>query len=201
MIHPVVTDVHVPAGMAGPDPMDFEVRCFLIPHPNGLLLVDTGMPDTPAALTAKLGELGATWSDVTDVVLTHHHPDHVGGLAEVRSLAPHATVRGSANDHYEGEIRPVAEGDTVRGVQVLETPGHTPGHICLIAEDGGALLIGDALGVLNGVLGRAPAPFTADPETAEKSLHRIAGIATGRVLFSHGAEVADPADAIRALLT
>jgi hypothetical protein len=31
-IHPVVIDVHLPAGVAGPDPMDFDVRCFLVAH-------------------------------------------------------------------------------------------------------------------------------------------------------------------------
>ncbi|MBO3750173.1 MBL fold metallo-hydrolase [Streptosporangiaceae bacterium NEAU-GS5] len=200
MIHPVATQVHIPAGMVGPDPMDYEVRCFLIDHRDGLLLVDTGLAETPPLITAKLAAIGATWSDVTDVVLTHEHPDHVGGLADVRSLASRATVWASAHDRYEGEIRPVEEGQGIRGLSVLETPGHTPGHLCLIFDDEDILLVGDALGTMHGELYRAPAVFTADPVTAEKSLHRIAQYATGRVVFSHGAEIADPGAAIRTLL-
>src|SRR5262245_12571067 len=200
MIYPVVTQVHIPAGTVGPDPVDFDVRCFLIPHPDGLLLVDTGRSETPSAITARLTGLGATWADVSDVILTHDHVDHVGGLAEVRSFAPRAAVWGSPRDHYEGEIRPVEEGQSLRGLSVLETPGHTPGHLCLIFDDEDILLVGDAIGAMGGRLYRPPADVTADAAAAEKSLHRIAQYAAGRVVFSHGAEIADPADAIRSLL-
>jgi hypothetical protein len=60
-IHHVVTDLHLPAGIAGPDPMDFDVRCFLVPHGTGLVLVDTGMPTTPATAGGTLHDFGATW--------------------------------------------------------------------------------------------------------------------------------------------
>jgi glyoxylase-like metal-dependent hydrolase (beta-lactamase superfamily II) len=199
-IHSVPTDIHLPAGMAGPEPMDFDVRCYLVSYGAGLVLVDTGMPETPERIAATLAEIGAAWTDVTDVVLTHVHPDHTGGLDAMGQLAPWATVWGHPDDGYGGAVRAVVEGDTVRGLRVVHTPGHTPGHICLLDEGSGVLFVGDAFGSQDGHLMRAPAMFTADAEEAESSLRRIASLTAARMLMAHGAEVADPVTAVRLLL-
>ena len=90
MIHSVVTAVHLPAGFAGPDAMDFDVRCFLVPHATGVTIVDTGLEDSVPSIAEKIAEIGAAWEDVTDVILTHQHPDHTGGLAGVIQPAPTA---------------------------------------------------------------------------------------------------------------
>ena len=194
-IHPVVIDVHLPAGVVGPDPMDFDVRCFLVTHQSGITLVDTGMPGSTQAIAAALTDAGAAWSDVTDVLLSHDHPDHVGSLDDVRELAPRAVVWGNAS--VSG--RPLIDGAVVRGLTVLATPGHTAGHVSLL-DDTGALLVGDLVGNQGGVLSRAPAPFTADAAAAERSLHRIAGIPFDRLLTAHGAELPDGATALQGLL-
>jgi hypothetical protein len=54
MIYPVVTEVHLPAGVAGPEPMDFDVRCFIVPHATGLTLVDTGFDHSVPLITGRL---------------------------------------------------------------------------------------------------------------------------------------------------
>ena len=195
IIHPIVIEVHLPAGVAGPDPMDFDVRCFLIAHSSGLVLLDTGVPGSTNVVAERLIGIGAAWSDVTDVVLSHDHPDHVGSLAEVRTHAPQATVWGNAP--LTG--RPLNEGDIVRGLTVLATPGHTAGHVSLLHESG-ALLVGDLVGNQDGMLSRPPAPFTADAEKAERSLGRIASIPFDRLLTSHGAELPDPSRSLDRLL-
>ncbi len=200
MIHCVAVDAHLPAGVAGPEPMDFDVRCFLVPHGTGLVLVDTGLPETVALLTRTLRDLGAGWGEVSDVVLTHHHPDHTGGLAGVRELAPHAVVWASPHDRYEGPVRPVGEGTPVRGLRVVETPGHTPGHLSLLTDDG-VLLVGDCLGTHDGRLIRPPHPFTTDAALAEKSLHKIACLDWTNLLFAHGEPIDRPADALETLLS
>ena len=199
MIHPVVIDMHIPAGMLGPDPVDMDVRCFVVPHGSGVVLVDTGVEPDPGRIEAGLAAAGAAWADVSDVVLTHNHPDHVGGLAEVRRRARQATVWGGA-DEYDGPVSMVEDGDRVRELRALTAPGHTPGHLCLLDEDSGALLVGDAVGNVGGTVARAPTMFTADAETAERSLHRIAEAGPERMVFSHGAEVADPLAGLRSLL-
>jgi glyoxylase-like metal-dependent hydrolase (beta-lactamase superfamily II) len=179
MIHTVITEVHLPAGVAGPDPMDFDVRCFLLPHATGLTLVDTGMAHTVPSIAAQLSAIGATWDDVTDVILTHDHPDHTGGLSSVMALAPSATVWGGAVAAEDGTM--------IRGLRVVTTPGHTAGHLSLLATDDDVLLIGDLAGTQDGRLVRAPAAFTADPAGAERSLHKASKLDFALLYPSHGA--------------
>lgn len=195
-IHPVIFPVHLPAGIAGPDPMDFDVRCFLVPHATGLVLVDTALPGSADAIGAAIDTLGATWADVTDIVLSHDHPDHVGGLAEVTARADTAKVWGNA----PLTARPLDEGATVRTLRVVHTPGHTAGHISLLHESG-AVLVGDIVGSQNGELVRAPAAFTANEVEAELSLRRVAAIGAGRLLLAHGDEVDHPQHALDTLVS
>lgn len=187
MIHPVVTEAHLPAGVAGPDPMDFDVRCFLVPHATGVTLVDTGLADTGPSIAAKLAEIGATWSDLTDIVLTHDHPDHTGGLAEMTGRAPSATVWAGAQDTFPVGTKAAEDGATIRGLRVVATPGHTAGHLSLLSEHDGYLLIGDLAGSAGGRLDRAPAPFTADATLAEHSLRKVSELDFADLYPSHGA--------------
>ncbi|MEU7871413.1 MBL fold metallo-hydrolase [Dactylosporangium sp. NPDC049140] len=186
MIYSIVSPVHIPAGLAGPDPMDFDVRCFLVPHASGVTLVDTGLDRSVPLIAAKLAEIGAAWSDVTDVVLTHHHPDHTGGLAEVVALAPGATVRAGAHDTFPVAVEAAADGATIRGLRVVATPGHTAGHLSVLAVEDGALLVGDLAGNPGDGLTRAPQAFTADAAEAERSLHKVRRLDFARLYPSHG---------------
>lgn len=196
-IHAVPFALQLPPGAVGPDPVDSDVRCFLVPHDRGLLLVDAGLPGSADELTSALGSLSADWSDVTDVVVTHAHVDHVGGLAEVLGRAPSAALHAGAAEVTDVEAaagrRPgaLSSGDRVAGLRVVLAPGHTAGHLCLLDEDGGVLLAGDAVGALGGGLVRAPALFTADAVTAEQSLRELAALDVARLLTSHGPELAD----------
>jgi glyoxylase-like metal-dependent hydrolase (beta-lactamase superfamily II) len=187
LIQPVVTQMHLPAGVAGPDPMDFDVRCFVVPHVSGVTIVDTG-PDKSASMIAdKLAQIGSDWGDVTDVILTHHHPDHTGGLADVVEHAPTATVWASPNDTFPVSVSPAQEAAVIRGLRVIATPGHTAGHLSLLAVEDGVLLIGDLVGNQDGLLVRAPEPFTADAAEAERSLQKVTLLDFARLLPSHGA--------------
>ena len=188
-------DVHLPAGFAGPDPMDFEVRCFLVPHAEGIALIDTGLPGSSGEIGAALRDVGGTWADVSDVLLTHDHPDHAGGLEEVVALATHATVWGNA----PLTARPLLDGEMVRDLRVIATPGHTPGHVSFLHGEG-TLLVGDLVGSHDGHLERGPAVFTADTPQAEESIRKIARLGADRFLFSHGPEVSKPQHLLLELL-
>jgi glyoxylase-like metal-dependent hydrolase (beta-lactamase superfamily II) len=186
MIHSVVIDIQLPAGIAGPHAIDFDVRCFLVPHATGLTLVDTG-PGSVRTIAVKLADIGASWTDVTDVVLTHHHADHVGGLSQVMAQAPAATVRAGSLDRFPVPVEAAGDGDLIRGLRVIATPGHTAGHLSLLSDDDGFLLLGDLAGSQDGQLVRAPAPFTADPTEAEGSLLKASLLDFDELYPSHGA--------------
>lgn len=174
--------------------MDFDVRCFLVPHADGIALVDTGLPGSAVEIGIALDSIGATWADVSDILLSHHHPDHVGGLPGVVELAPHAVVWGNA----PLSVRALADGEVVRGLRVISTPGHTAGHVSFLHSTG-ILLVGDLVGSHDGHLERAPAAFTADATQAEHSIQKIARIDATRILFAHGGEVTEPRQKLQAL--
>ena len=75
---PVIQHLQLPEGIVGPFVLDLEVRCFLVRGSTGLVLVDAGPEGGAPEIGQALGRVGATWSDVTDVILTHSHADHVG---------------------------------------------------------------------------------------------------------------------------
>jgi len=215
----IVGQVHLPAGVAGPSDISFDVRCFLLPHHNGFVLIDTGMGKNTVDLHHALERMGAGWDDISDVVITHAHPDHIGGLNEVLANAKRAQVWvGEADaDTVSGALSPGAastlgpasadvlvraaeDGAFIGGLRVIHTPGHTPGHLSLLHEGNGLLFVGDSVGTMNGVLVRPPAPFTADPKEAEVSLRKLAEISPQRMLFSHGGEIDHPNSRLSELL-
>ena len=84
------------------------------------------------------------------ILLTHHHADHVAGTDEIRARFGCPVVGAAADAHRLPKLdRAVKEGDTVaigNSVgQVIDTPGHTIGHISFYYPDGSALLCGDTL--------------------------------------------------------
>jgi glyoxylase-like metal-dependent hydrolase (beta-lactamase superfamily II) len=207
-VEPIVTEMQVPAGMLGPDPVAIDTRCFLVSHTEGVILIDVGPPGSLQAIDEALVRIGAALSDVSDVVLTHSHIDHTGGLADVIDRVPGVVIRAGAGDVGDihlldgGDVSvvPSREGDRVRDLEVIETPGHTPGHISLLDRASSLLIAGDAVGNDRGALSFGPPAFTSDMAQARSSLERVESLALDRVLFAHGPEVEDPSAAIRDLL-
>lgn len=178
---------------------------------RGLVLIDVGPPGAVDGLRTHLRQLGFELEDVWLVLVTHHDGDHVGGLAELlegtdtvvathREEAPY--VRGE-RDPIKGDpdaYRPVAVDlelvggarvPTVAGpMEIVETPGHAPGHVSAHFPDHDLLLAGDAL-VADGpepVSGPKP-EFTPDMERATESVGRLADLEVEQVVCFHGGHV------------
>src|SRR3954469_12560999 len=198
-IHTIAMDHQIPAGALGPEPVTLDVGAYLVPHAGGVVLVDTGMDPSGHFLDSALSELGAGWSDVSHVLVTHAHPDHVGALNHVRGAAPAAAAMASPLDGLPG-LDPLADGDVVGPLRVVASPGHTPGHVSFLDEESAALFVGDCLGVVDGRLVRAPERFTVDRRLAEQTLHGLPAFRGSRMLCGHGPELADPWDQLDELL-
>ncbi len=103
---------------------------------------------------------------------------------------------------WAGPAHPVTrrlhEGDDVGGFTVLETPGHSPGHVSFWREADRALVAGDVLFGRHRVTGRPglhepPGMFTPDPATNRESIRRLAALEPAIVCFGHGPPMRDPA--------
>ena len=151
---------------------DMAVPCYLIEHPRGTLVWDTGLPFPPDAentLESQLAEVGYAFGDITYLAMSHMHGDHAGNANAFKDsiwLAREAEREYAFSGETEGvgwgtpEIYSelehsetiVIEGDDDHDVfgdgqvVIISTPGHTPGHQVLfvdLAETGPIVLSGD----------------------------------------------------------
>jgi glyoxylase-like metal-dependent hydrolase (beta-lactamase superfamily II) len=83
---------------------------------------------------------------------------------------------------------PLADGDVLPvlgGLEVIHTPGHTPGSVCLYARQSGLLFVGDVLQRRFGRVSAASGLYSDDPAAARSSLQRLAELDVKTVVFSH----------------
>jgi N-acyl homoserine lactone hydrolase len=166
---------------------------YLIRSGPEAILFDVGHAGRRRALVASLARHGLEPGDVTTVVISHSHYDHVQNLdlfpraalclhpAELAD-APGDPARPPWTRHlFDGrEVRPVAGAtELAPGVGVLPLPGHTAGSVGLVAEtDGGrAVCTGDALSSAAALRAGVPAVVRGDPAQARASLRRAAALA------------------------
>jgi glyoxylase-like metal-dependent hydrolase (beta-lactamase superfamily II) len=122
----------------------------------------------------------------------------LGGIGggQAPGLIKHLQAR-----YWTGPPHPVGgalkEGDEVAGFTVLETPGHSRGHVAFWRESDRVLILGDVLNNMNvftGVSGlrEPPAIFTPDPARNRKSARRLAALEPALACFGHGPPLRDP---------
>jgi glyoxylase-like metal-dependent hydrolase (beta-lactamase superfamily II) len=170
------------------------VSAYLLIDNTQVVVVDTGTKGSATAIEEALTDLGMGWYAVEHVIFTHHHPDHVGSAIPVLEATEAEAYAGEADVYAIGSpqpLTPLVDGDEVFGLQIIATPGHTPGHICVYDPVGGVLVAGDALvGQADGGGVAGPdAAYTEDMETAHESVRKLAGFSYDTVLFGHGEPV------------
>lgn len=173
------------------------------------VLIDTGMPNKGTQLEQELGKLGVKLGDIAHVLLTHHDVDHIGNAkwlqdrSEAKLWAPeldlpyiHGTAKRPGIKRVIGALvrasSPKVEsiykpGQKIGDLEVIETPGHTPGHVSILYND--ILFAGDLVMSKAGKLRPSPKLMTWDSSQLRQSLNKLANYSFDWVCPAHGGPV------------
>ena len=202
------------------------VNCYLVREDDGLTLVDTMLPRSSKQILREAEKLGAP---IVRIVLTHAHGDHIGSLDELHQALPDAEViittrdarflakdmsldpgepvdklRGGYTGAKTKPTRTVEPGDRIGSLEVIGTPGHTPGHASFLDTRDQTLITGDAYSTFGGVA--TPSKFflpfplvwgaTWHRPTALESAKKLRELNPARIAPGHGKIIESPAAAM-----
>jgi glyoxylase-like metal-dependent hydrolase (beta-lactamase superfamily II) len=174
------------------------VSAYVLVRSGEAAVVDVGGPnqndDPPVGnegdILAALEAVGLGWGNVGHVILTHWHDDHSGSAAAVLEAAPDAQGYAGAEDIprivVPRPLVPVVDGDYVFDLRIVTTPGHTPGHIAVLDEALGVLVVGDAMTTNDGRPTAYPTGSTEDIEEAHRSVAKLAALDFETLFVGHG---------------
>lgn len=202
------------------------VNCYLVEEGDGLTLIDAMIPGSAKAIQAAAAKLDAP---IVRIALTHAHSDHIGSLDALHALVPEAEVlissrdarllakdltldpdepqtklRGGLGGAKTRPTRTFQEGETVGSLQVIATPGHTPGHVSFLDPRSNTLICGDAFSTLGGVATTAklnwrfplPATATWHKPTELDSARKLLALSPDHLAPGHGKIVDSPTAAM-----
>jgi glyoxylase-like metal-dependent hydrolase (beta-lactamase superfamily II) len=149
------------------------INCYLVREDDGFTLIDTADSGQAQPIMQEASKLGLP---IVRILLTHAHIDHVGSLDALHAALPQAQVAISERDarFLSGDMSldpsepqvslrggyPVCqtkptvllhEGDRICSLEVIATPGHTPGHVAFLDTRDRSVIAGDAFQTLGGV--------------------------------------------------
>ena len=188
---------------------------FLLEDGDKLALVDAGLHPRLHKLLDYIRSMGRDPAELDTIILTHGHPDHTFGLrplqrsTNIKVLVHSGDVKSESGGrswiHYpsqpvarewdvpflqklyfdevlhDGQVLPIMD-----GLEVLHTPGHTPGSVVLYLRSRGILFTGDSL-LSNGKVFRRPIPFPGtDFKDYRRSIERISRLDFEVALPGHG---------------
>ncbi|KAL9603664.1 MAG: hypothetical protein Q9219_000983 [cf. Caloplaca sp. 3 TL-2023] len=172
------------SGIPDSDELKKGTNTYLVGNGPQRILIDTG-EGLPMWYKLLSSTLSSERISISDVLLTHRHFDHVGGVTDLLRLCPQAKIhKHSAIDgqlSIEDGHKFCTDGATLRA---FHCPGHTADHMAFVLEEENAMFTGD------NVLGHGTAVFE-DLRTYMTSLGRMKEQVTGRAYPGHGAVIDD----------
>lgn len=153
----------------------------LIESADSLVVVDPGMVASRALILDPIDRLGFSVEDITDVVVSHHHPDHTINIALFPSAKVHDHWAIYKNDVWTSRS---AEGfEVASGITLWETPGHTPQDITTVVETDDGVAAFTHLWWHSE--GPEHDPFATDAAALSEGRSRVLGVAT-LIVPGHG---------------
>jgi len=167
--------------------------CTLIRDGDSVIVVDPGMVADRALMLGPLARLGVAATTVTDVVISHHHPDHTVNVA----LFPNARVHDFAVTYVADEWieRPPGEFELSAAVRLRHTPGHT--------DQDQSTLVRSAVGLVAlthlwwQADGPADDPYALDRDRLRASREEVLALAPALIVPGHGTPFRPAADTPR----
>jgi glyoxylase-like metal-dependent hydrolase (beta-lactamase superfamily II) len=192
-----------------------NANVYIIIEKEGLTLIDTGMPNNAKKILNYVKGIDRKPADTSTILITHAHIDHVGSAQELKKITnAKIAVHQEDADVVAGNKKPprlkgatgvmirvlspffkfarvqpdiiLEENDHIGRLQVLHTPGHTPGSISLYDSTRKVMFVGDTIRFANGQIDGPPKRFTPDMASARKSIQRISQMDFDIMLSGHG---------------
>ncbi len=155
----------------------------LVRDGDAIIIVDPGMVASRAQILDPLEELGVSQDDVTDVVFSHHHPDHTLNAALFARARFHDFW--AIYQHDTWTERPADGFQLSPSVQLMSTPGHTAQDITTLVTTGHGLAACTHLWWSSD--GPAVDPLAEDQELLERSRARLLALKPDMIMPGHGA--------------
>jgi glyoxylase-like metal-dependent hydrolase (beta-lactamase superfamily II) len=180
---------------------------------KNLVVVDTGTSGNAKKTVEYIQKIGRQPADVTAIVLTHFHMDHMSSAKELKQFLPNAKVSvHEADANYVEAAKPMPksknllfravssfikpapvsvdqklkDNDKIESLTVIHTPGHTPGSIALLDETRKVLFAGDTLRFDGKTVSGAPEQYILDPKATRESIGKLALLDFDVMLPGHG---------------
>jgi len=170
------------------------------------MLIDTGLSFKRKGILKEIESIGVKLTEIKHILITHSDFDHIGNLFVLQQLTG-ATVLASREDisiiygdvdrssfkkylkyiikvKVPENINPYIPGESVSGIEIIPTPGHTRGHVCLLYQD--VLFLGDILENKNGTLRPYPKAWNWNNEVMLESIKKIADLPVKWFCPAHG---------------
>jgi glyoxylase-like metal-dependent hydrolase (beta-lactamase superfamily II) len=198
------------------------VNAYLVHEDDGFTLVDTMIPGSAGDIIAAAERLGGA---IRRIAVTHGHTDHVGSLDALKRelggatqvLMPEVDARILAGEAFADKKPPggwpklqtvpevqLTAGDRVGSLEVIATPGHTPGHVSFLDTRDRTVIVGDVftsiggLAVSNHFHLRFPLAWMATWDKAKdlESARALRALDPQVLVVGHGGPVRQPAQAM-----